>query len=99
MNRIAFPHISACALSNAADLLRRVAPGGVMRGAEYVVRNPRRDDRTPGSFRVNTQTGRWADFATGDAGGDLISLWAYLQDVDQGTAAIEIATIYGVNAR
>ena len=40
--------------------------------------NPTRADRRPGSFSVNTRTGRWADFATGDRGGDVVSLAAYL---------------------
>jgi hypothetical protein len=35
-------------------------------------------DQNPGSFSINVRTGRWADFATGDKGGDVISLAAYL---------------------
>ena len=40
--------------------------------------NPTRPDRRAGSFKVNLRTGRWADFATGDKGGDAVSLAAYL---------------------
>jgi len=36
---------------------------------------------------VNLLTGRWADFATGDKGGDPISLLAYLRSISQGDAA------------
>ena len=43
-------------------------------GREYVARNPRRDDRRAGSFKINVTAGRWSDFATGDKGGDPISL-------------------------
>ena len=49
--------------------------------------NPLRDDSRPGSFKVNLCTGRWADFATGDKGGDAISLLAYLRGLSQGEAA------------
>ena len=31
-----------------------------------------------GSFSVSITTGVWADFATDDRGGDLVSLYAYL---------------------
>ena len=43
-----------------------------------MARNPTRPDRRPGSFKINLTTGRWADFATGDRGGDPVSLAAYL---------------------
>jgi len=60
-----------------------------------VARNPRRNDRRPGSFKVNLRSGRWADFATGDAGGDLISLRAYLDGIRQGEAARRITREIG----
>jgi hypothetical protein len=66
INRRAVPMLSA--------LCQRWLPGGKFVGREYVVRNPRRNDRRPGSFSVNVRTGRWGDFATGDKGGDAISL-------------------------
>jgi hypothetical protein len=62
-------------------------PTGRRVGNEWVALNPRRTDRSLGSFKVNLQTGRWADFATGEAGGDAISLLAYLRGVSQGQAA------------
>ena len=49
-----------------------------------------------GSFKVNRYNGRWADFATGDKGGDPISLVAYLADVSQGEAARLLARMLGV---
>jgi hypothetical protein len=39
-------------------LLDRWLPGGRREGREYVARNPRRADRTAGSFRINITTGR-----------------------------------------
>ncbi len=64
-------------------------------GAEYVVRNPRRDDRRLGSFKVNTRTGKWADFATGERGGDPIALAAYLFDLKPLDAARRLQEMLG----
>jgi hypothetical protein len=44
----------------------------------YVALNPTRNDRRPGSFKINIRMGRWCDFAAGDQGGDPVSLVAYL---------------------
>lgn len=60
------------------SLLPQWLPEGCRQGREWVARNPRRHDRRAGSFSVNLATGRWADFATGDRGGDPVSLYAYL---------------------
>jgi hypothetical protein len=65
-------------------------------GREYTARNPRRPDRNAGSFRINLNTGRWADFAIGDGGGDVISLAAYLFGVSQIEAARRLADLLGV---
>ena len=80
-------------------LLARWAPGGRRVGREYVVRNPNRVDRRPGSFRINMRSGRWADFATGDEGGDVVSLAAYLHDLSQAEAARRIAEMLGIPER
>ena len=64
-------------------------------GREYTARNPRRADRRPGSFRVNVNTGKWADFAMGDAGGDVVSLAAYLSGTSQVEAARALADMMG----
>lgn len=50
-----------------------------------------------GSFKVNMRTGAWGDFATDAAGGDLISLAAYLEDLTQRQAANRLAKMLGVN--
>ena len=86
-----FGRISEAALRNAAHLVARWLPDGRRIGREWVVRNPTRADLRPGSFKVNLQSGRWSDFATGDSGGDLISLRAYLDGVRQGEAMWRIA--------
>ena len=57
---------------------------------------PTRPDKNPGSFSVNTRTGKWADFATGDKGGDPVSLAAYLFGTAARDAARTLATALGV---
>jgi hypothetical protein len=59
--------------------------------------NPKRADRRLGSFSINLTTGRWADFATGDKGGDVVSLAAYLFDLSQAEAAGRIAAMLGLH--
>jgi hypothetical protein len=59
--------------------------------------NPTRGDRRRGSFRINLKTGAWADFASSDKGGDLISLGAYLHGISQGESATRIAAMLGVD--
>jgi hypothetical protein len=79
-------------------VLARILPGGKRVGAELVALNPRRGDRRLGSFKINRHNGRWADFATGDKGGDPISLVAYLAGVSQGEAAWLLARMLGLEA-
>ena len=45
---------------------------------------------------MNRYNGRWMDFATGDKGGDPVSLVAYLADVTQGKAAWLLANMLGL---
>ncbi len=94
--RITFDAINRAALANAQEIVRRWLPDGRVEGQEYVARNPRRADRHPGSFKVNLETGKWADFACGARGGDLVSLAAYLAGIDQGEAARELAAMLGL---
>lgn len=72
--------------------------GGKMRGPEYLALNPLRSDAKPGSFTINRNTGHWADFATGDKGGDLVSLAAYLRSEKQGAAAVALAGFLAIDA-
>jgi hypothetical protein len=96
--RIAFSRIAADALHSADLILRRWLPDGRRNGVEYVGRNPKRVDRHLGSFKINLRTGRWADFAVGATGGDLIALAAYLYGLDQRAAARKVADMLGVDA-
>ncbi|ACL63325.1 hypothetical protein [Methylobacterium nodulans] len=96
--RIAFARIASAAAVHTEDIVRRWLPDGRREGAEWVCRNPLRSDRRAGSFKVNLRTGKWGDFATGNAGGDLISLAAFLQSISQAEAAVAVAGMVGVDA-
>ena len=96
---INFACINRAALAALPVLLARWLPNGRREGGEYVALNPTRHDHHLGSFRINMRTGRWADFATGDRGGDPISLAAYLSDLKQCEAAEKLASMLGVEAR
>lgn len=91
-----FDAVRAAALSALPALCQRWLPDGRREGREWVAKNPRRADRSAGSFRVNLTTGRWADFATGDKGGDPIGLAAFLAGIDRVAAARSLAEMLAV---
>jgi hypothetical protein len=91
-----FDGINRAALAAFPAVLARLLPGGKRVGAEIVALNPRRADCRLGSFKINRYNGRWADFATGDKGGDPISLVAYLAGVSQSEAARLLAQMLGI---
>ena len=95
---IDFPRVSAAALAQSEAVARAFLPDGRRESAEWVARNPRREDHKPGSFKVNLRTGKWGDFATGEGGGDLVSLVAYLTGDSQRDAALRLADSLGVQA-
>jgi hypothetical protein len=96
--RIDFETIRTVALRNAIEICELNLPGGRVVGAEYVVKNPKRADRHAGSFKVNIRTGRWADFATNERGGDLIALVAWRYDLSQSEAALRLASFLSLEA-
>jgi hypothetical protein len=97
MTRIDFDQINCAALANLPVVLARVLPSGKPVHREWVALNPRRADRHLGSFKVNRYTCRRADFATGDKGGDPISLVAYVEGVSQSEAARRLARMLGID--
>jgi hypothetical protein len=78
-----FSAINRAALAYLPAVLARLIPGGTIIAGEFVALNPTRSDKRPGSFKVDLRTGRWADFATGDKGGDPVSLVAFVEDLPQ----------------
>lgn len=97
-HRIDFARVNYAALVRLDDILHRWLPGGRVEGNEYVVLNPRRPDRRLGSFKVNLKTGKWADWSSGDKGGDPVSLAAFLFDLSQAEAARRLAEMLGIAA-
>lgn len=71
--------------------LQHWLPDGKVEQHEYVATNPTRNDKKKGSFKINLRNGKWSDFASGDKGGDLISLYAYLKGCDNGEAYRELS--------
>ncbi len=96
ITKIPFRTIAAIALSHLPELLAAWLPCGRRVGREYVSRNPRREDRRPGSFKINLHSGKWADFATDAKGGDVISLYAYLFNTSQREAAVALQRQLGI---
>lgn len=92
-----FDAISAAALS-AAD---RLVPGWLSQGkrAGHEWKCGSLSGEPGDSLSVNLRTGAWADFATEDRGGDLISLLAAVRGIKQGEAAREIARELGMQVQ
>jgi hypothetical protein len=95
LSPIPYKAIASDALGYLPEICARWLPDGKRVGREWVARNPKRMDRNPGSMRVNLATGRWADFAIGEAGGDAISLCAYIFNRSQHVAARLVAGMIG----
>jgi putative DNA primase/helicase len=91
-----FEKVKNAALASAEAICRHYLPDGKREGGEWVGRNPTRQDKSLGSFKVNLNTGQWCEFATGDKGGDLIAFVAYILGVKMGQACKELAQFIGL---
>jgi len=96
-SQVNFREVNQLAMSCLPSLLSKWLPDGRVSGHEFTALNPKRNDHRAGSFKVNLVTGRWSDFATGDRGGDIVSLAAYLADLSQSDAAKAILRMVGVH--
>lgn len=94
--RIDFQAIKNAALNRIDSVLARWLPDGQREGGEYVALNPTRNDSKKGSFSVNTTSGVWSDFATGDTG-DIIKLVAYVDGCTDKDAAEHLAEFLGLH--
>ena len=87
--QVDFTLINQAVQAHAAEFCQKHLPGGRIVGNEYVVGDIHGG---PGdSCRVNLTSGKWADFAGAEKGGDLISLRAAQCGVSQVEAAHELA--------
>lgn len=93
-----FLKANEAALLQLESLCAKWLADGRREGGEFVALNPTRVDRHRGSFRINLTTGRWADFATGDRGGDVVGFYAYIHSMPQIVAARALARDLGVTA-
>ena len=65
-------------------------------GTSIYVASGRGQQATAKVYKVNITTGKWADFASGDKGGDVISLAAFLFRLAHAEAARRLADMLGV---
>mgnify|MGYP001595337408 FL=1 len=93
---IDFQKVQTAALSQIHSLLSNWLPDGKQSGQEFSALNPTRNDSKAGSFNINISSGVWADFATGDKGGDLISLHAYLFNCEYKESAQKLAIQFSI---
>ena len=98
--RPTFAQVKAAALRNIDRVLTQWLPNGkrVDGGKEYTAPNPTRTDKRPGSLKINLSKGTWADFATGDKGGDLIDLVRYLDGDTDVEACNKLADLLRLSA-
>lgn len=92
--RVDFAVINQVAIGNLDHLVADLLPGGRVTGREYCC-----SDLAGGhgnSLRVNLDSGKWADFATDQKGGDPISLVAAIKNCSQSEAARDLAATLGV---
>jgi hypothetical protein len=90
-----FAEINRRAMSRIEDLCRRWLPDGKREGREWRAMDPQCPDHRPRGLSVNLTTGRWCTYG-GAAGGDLISLAAYLAGCRQSEAARNLASMMGM---
>ena len=83
INPLTLQKLNTTLLSCAYEYVTEWIPGGEIKGAEYIVCNPNRADSSPGSFKINLESGVWAEFATEDKGANLFSLYQYIFQVDE----------------
>lgn len=88
-----FKELNDKLLSQVPDLLYKWLPDGKVEGKYFSARNPVRGDNNPGSFKIDLSNGIWKDYASEDSGGDLVSLYAYINNKKQLEAAKELGAI------
>lgn len=84
---IDFHRINQTLLPNLLSHASSWLPNGKRVGQNYIALNPRRGDRKLGSFVLKLSNGSWRDYATGDSGGDIVSYYAYINNLSQVKAA------------
>lgn len=91
---INFTAFAEALLSRADTLVPMWLPGGVQRGHEWVCGSLSGGAGT--SCSVSLSNGKWGDFATGEGGADLTSLYAAINGLSMGKAAAQLAREEGL---
>lgn len=99
MNSLANGSLNYTSINGAAlastDFMKARLPHAKRQGRELIAGDIHGN---PGhSFSLNTESGVWSDFATGETGGDVIALVAAQEDIAQSKAALMIAELLGLN--
>lgn len=84
-----FRDVADSMLGDAENWCRIMFPAGRVRGSEFRVGSL--DGEKGESLCVWMDKGNWKDFATGQTGGDLISLWAARYGISQGEALSQVS--------
>ena len=93
--RIRFEDVAAAALAQAHVLLPEWM-GGQRRGREWVAER-KANGGLGDSWSVNLDTGRWGAYASGERGGDLVSLYAAIHHIENIAALPIVASLVGLN--
>ena len=91
---IRFEALAEALLARADYYVAQWLPGGHIKGHEYVCGGLSGGEGS--SCSVNLKSGAWADFATDEKGGDLLSLYAAIHGLSQAKAAISVARDEGL---
>ncbi len=91
---IRFQELCDALLTRADYYVATWLPGGHTKGHEYACAGLSGGEGS--SCSVNLKTGAWADFATEEKGGDLLSLYAAIHGLSQAKAAISVARDEGL---
>lgn len=89
-----FPAVARAALPHLPELCRRWLSGGKEIRREWVCGSLAGE--AGASCKINLRTGEWADFATGQKGGDAVSLTAAVHGLTQAEAAERLAQMLGM---
>lgn len=97
MNLEDFSRVSDALNASIVSILNDWFPKGVLNGLEFCIGSS--SGEAGQSLRIRTEgekIGYWSDFASVDAGRDLISLYAYKEGMTQGRACVALAAQMGI---
>ncbi len=93
---IKFSDLADALLQRADELVPAWLPGGVREGHEYKCGSL--GGGSGRSCSINMVDGKWSDFSTGEAGRDLLALYAAIHDLSMSKAAAQVAREEGLES-